>query len=355
MTQQPSLSPKPLFNPKAGIDPKRRRLIGGETTNLMMLSNNKYRWTFPLYKTMMQNFWIPEEISLGQDKLHYERLEDAERDAFDRIISFLVFLDSLQTVNLPNINDYVTLPEVNLLLNIQTYQEALHSQSYGYILESVVGAGRQQDIYEIAVTDPFLLKRNSFIAGCYQEFIDAQSPQGFVKVMMANYILEGIYFYAGFSFFYNLARFGRLTGVGTEIKYINRDELTHLSLFQNMFREIRNEEPQLFTPALEEELREMMRTAVEHEIEWGLYAIGDRIQGLNSRLIEDYIKYLSNFRLEALGLEPLYPENSEDPLPFIRQFTQFNQTKTDFFEEKVINYAKGGGDLQLDELNDLDL
>ncbi|MFC0213707.1 ribonucleotide-diphosphate reductase subunit beta [Paenibacillus chartarius] len=354
-TGQGRLEPKALFNPKAGIDPAQRRLIGGETTNLMMLSNNKYKWSFPLYKTMMQNFWIPEEISLGQDKLHYERLDEAERDAFDRIISFLVFLDSLQTVNLPNINDFVTLPEVNLLLNIQTYQEALHSQSYGYILESVVGANRVQGIYEIAVTDPFLLKRNGFIAGCYQEFIDHQSPEGFVKVMMANYILEGIYFYAGFSFFYNLARFGRLTGVGTEIKYINRDELTHLSLFQNMFRELRLEEPGLFTPELEEELRGMMKTAVEHEIEWGQYAVGDRIQGLNSRLIAEYIQYLSNFRLQALGLEPLYPEADRDPLPFIRQFTQFNQTKTDFFEEKVINYAKGGGDLQLDELDELDL
>jgi ribonucleoside-diphosphate reductase beta chain len=350
-----TLQPKALFNPGADISEASRRLIGGETTNLMMLSNNKYRWSFPLYKTMMQNFWIPEEISLGQDKLHYDRLEPAERETFDKVISFLVFLDSLQTVNLPNINEFVTLPEVNLLLNIQTYQEALHSQSYGYILESIVGGERQREIYEIAIKDPFLLKRNRYIADCYQEFIEAQSESGFAKVMMANYILEGIYFYAGFSFFYNLARFGKMTGVGTEIKYINRDELTHLALFQNMFRELRTECPAIFTPAFEEELREMMKRAVEHEIEWGEYAFGDRIQGLNTGLIRDYIHYLSNFRLEAIGLTPLYPDAVEDPLPFIRQFTQFNQTKTDFFEEKVINYAKGGSDLDLDALDDLEL
>ncbi|KIL35104.1 ribonucleotide-diphosphate reductase subunit beta [Cohnella kolymensis] len=350
-----TLNPKALFNPDADTRESGRTLIGGETTNLMMLSNNKYRWSFPLYKTMMQNFWIPEEISLGQDKLHYDRLEPAERETFDKVISFLVFLDSLQTVNLPNINEYVTLPEVNLLLNIQTYQEALHSQSYGYILESIVGAQRQREIYEIAIKDPYLLRRNRYIADCYQEFIDEQTEKGFAKVMMANYILEGIYFYAGFSFFYNLARFGKMTGVGTEIKYINRDELTHLALFQNMFRELRSECPGIFTPAFEEELRDMMRRAVAHEIEWGEYAFGDRIQGLNSGLIRDYIRYLSNFRLEAIGLTPLYPEEVEDPLPFIRQFTQFNQTKTDFFEEKVINYAKGGSDLDLDALDDFEL
>jgi len=350
-----TLTAKPLFNPNADPSYEKRRLIGGETTNLMMLSRNKYGWTYPLYKTMLQNFWIPEEISLGQDKMHYEKLDPAEQEAFNKIISFLVFLDSLQTVNLPNINDYVTLPEVNLLLSIQTYQEAIHSQSYGYILESIVGPEEQETIYQIAIKDPFLLKRNGYIADCYQEFIDRQSESGFAKVMMANYILEGIYFYAGFSFFYNLARFGKLTGVATEIKYINRDELTHLALFQNMFRELRKERPHLFTPALEEELRAMMKQAVEHEIEWAGYAIGDRIQGLSRMLIQEYIQYLSNFRLRAIGLEPLYPEATVDPLPFIRQFTNFNQTKTDFFEEKVINYAKGGQDLDLDALDELDL
>jgi ribonucleoside-diphosphate reductase beta chain len=350
-----TLQQKPLFNPQADTSFDKRKLIGGETTNLMMLSNNKYKWSYPLYKTMMQNFWIPEEISLGQDKMHYEKMDDTERETFNKIISFLVFLDSLQTVNLPNINDYVTLPEVNLLLNIQTYQEALHSQSYGYILESIVGAEKQKEIYDIAIQDPFLLKRNKYIADCYQEFIDNQSETGFAKVMMANYILEGIYFYAGFSFFYNLARFGKLTGVGTEIKYINRDELTHLALFQNMFRELRRENPYIFSISFEEELRIMMKKAVEHEIEWAAYALGDRIQGLTMPLIGDYIKYLSNFRLDAIGLIPLYPEISQDPLPFIKQFTNFNQTKTDFFEEKVINYAKSGSDLDLDGLDDLDL
>lgn len=348
-----ALQKKKLFNPNANVNYDTRRLIGGESTNLMELSDNKYNWTFKLYRAMMNNFWIPEEVSLSNDTMQYEsNLTDYERESFDKIISFLVFLDSMQTVNLPNINDFVTLPEVNLLLNIQTYQEALHSQSYGYILETVVSAEKRKQIYDIAIKDPYLLKRNKYIADCYQEFLDNQSEQGFAKVMMANYILEGIYFYAGFSFFYNLARNGKMTGVGTEIKYINRDELTHLVLFQNMFRELRNENPEIFTKQFEEELRNMMKQAVEYEIEWGSYAIGNRIQGLSVDLIERYIKYLSNFRLRAIGLEPLYPHIDKDPLPFVQRFTDFNQTKTDFFEERPINYAKGA--VNLDELDDID-
>jgi ribonucleoside-diphosphate reductase beta chain len=349
------LESKPLFNPSADTTLSKRRLIGGETTNLMILSNNKYNWSYKMYEAMMANFWKPEEISLGQDSMQYDNLTDDERDTFDRIISFLVFLDSLQTVNLPNINDFITMPEVNLLINIQTYQEAIHSQSYGYILESIVGAERTQKIYDISLTDPFLLKRNKYIVDYYQEFVEEQTVKGFAKVCMANYILEGIYFYAGFSFFYNLARFGKMTGVGTEIKYINRDELSHVALFQNMFRELRRENGEIFTAEFELELRNMMKEAVEHEIEWAEYAIGDKIQGLNTNLIGQYIKYLSNFRLDAIGLNPIYPEIIEDPLPFIKQFTNFNQTKTDFFEEKVINYAKSSSNLNLNDLDDFDL
>lgn len=350
-----NLEQKKIFNPTADSSFSKRLLIGGETTNLMILSNNKYKWSYKMYETMMGNFWKPEEISLGQDKMQYENLPKHERETFDKIISFLVFLDSLQTVNLPNINDYVTLPEVSLLLNIQTYQEAIHSQSYGYILESVVGAERTRQIYDIALTDPFLIKRNKYIVDYYQDFIENGSEKGFVKVCMANYILEGIYFYAGFSFFYNLARFGKMTGVGTEIRYINRDELTHVALFQNIFRELRNEKSEIFTEEFELELRNMMREAVEHEIEWAEYAIGDKIQGLTTNLIGRYIKYLSNFRLDAIGLKPIYPEIKEDSLPFIKQFTNFNQTKTDFFEEKPINYTKSSVALKLDDLDDIEL
>ncbi|MGE6227586.1 ribonucleotide-diphosphate reductase subunit beta [Paenibacillus chitinolyticus] len=329
-----------LFNPDADTSLENRLLISGETTHMMILSDNKYPWSNKLYQTMMGNFWIPEKITLTADKQQYALLSKDEQAAYDKIISFLIFLDSLQTKNLPNIGEFVTLPEINLLLTIQQYQEALHSQSYGYILESVASPEKKAEIYKIAINDKFLRSRNKYIVDHYQEFINNQSERGFVKVMMANYLLEGIYFYAGFTFFYNLARNGKMTGTAQEIKYINRDELTHLALFQGMFRELRKERPELFDAALEAELADMMRSAVEHEIEWGAYAIGDRIQGLSAESIAQYIKYLSNFRMKRIGLDPLYQEVVDDPFPWVERFTDFNGAKTDFFEEDVINYSK---------------
>lgn len=343
---------KLLFNENGDRDYGKRRIFGGNSTNIMELTNNKYDWAGKLYRTMMNNFWIPEEIALSSDSRQYSELSEKERDSFDKVICFLVFLDSIQTFNLPNINDYVTAPEVNLLLTIQAYQEAIHSQSYGYILESVVPAEKRKPIYDLWRTDEHLYKRNKYIADIYQEFVDHQSDRGFVKTCMANFILEGLYFYSGFSFFYNLARRGFMTGVGTEIKYINRDELTHLALFQNMFREMRKESPEIFTPQFNEELREMMRGATEQEVEWGQYVIGDEIDGLNKNLIEQYIKYIANQRLKSIDLDPLYPNITVNPMPWIDNFTNFNQVKTDFFEEKVINYSKSSN-LNLDDLDDL--
>jgi ribonucleoside-diphosphate reductase beta chain len=347
-----SLKPKKLFNPSAKIENEKRKLINGETNGIMMLSNNKYDWSFKLYKHMMGNFWIPEEESLASDLLEYKTsLTKYERMTYDKVISFLVFLDSLQTANLPNIGSYITLSEINLLITIQGFQEAVHSQSYGYILDSIIPE-RKQEVYDIAVTDEHLIKRNKLIADYYEEFIEHQSPRGFVKVCMANYLLEGLYFYAGFAFFYNLARNKKMTGTAIEIRYINRDELSHLALFQNIFKELRKENKELFADgSLDKELTEMMRGAVEHEIEWAKYAIGNNIQGLNDEILERYIKFLSNQRMHKINLTPLYPEITEDPLPFIAQYTNF--VKTDFFEQKVTDYVKGG--LKLDEVKEIDL
>lgn len=134
---------------------------------------------------------------------------------------------------------------------------------------------------------------------------------------MANYILEGIYFYSGFMFFYNLERNGKMPGSAQEIRYINRDENTHLWLFRNIIKELQNENPELFTEEVKNELRNMMKIGVEQEILWGHYVIGDKIQGINKQLIENYIKYLGNKRLKEINLLPLFKEQDKNPASWV--------------------------------------
>ena len=315
-------------------------IINGNTTNLREWNRVKYNWSNTMYRTMLNNFWVPEEIALNEDVKQFPHLTDGERNAFDKIISFLNFLDSVQSENLPNLSRYITASEVSSLINIQTFQEEIHAQSYSYILDTVTNPITRDKIYDMWREDEHLLNRNKFIAGIYEEFNQNPTQHNFLKVIMANYILEGIYFYSGFSFFYTLARQGKMTATSTIFKYINRDEITHLVLFQNIIKEIKTENPNIFTKDLEEELRQMMKTGVEHEIYWGQYVTNNEILGLNNDLIDRYIKYLSNLRLRAIGLEPLYNDITQNPMSWIESFSKINNTKTDFFEAKVLNYTK---------------
>ena len=333
---------KPLFNPGGDTEVRLRRMIGGNTTNLNDFNNMRYTWVSGWYRQAMNNFWIPEEINLSQDVKDYPNLPAPERTAYDKILSFLVFLDSIQTANLPCIGEYITANEVNLCLSIQTFQECVHSQSYSYMLDTICSPTQRDDILYQWKTDEHLLRRNTFIGDLYNEFQKQKDAFTLLKVMMANYILEGVYFYSGFMFFYTLARNGKMPGSAQEIRYINRDENTHLWLFRNIILELQKENPELFTPENIEVLRGMLEEGVRQEVAWGHYVIGDDIPGLTKGMVTDYIKYLGNLRWAGLGYGTLYEGYDSEPenMAWVSQYSNANMVKTDFFEAKSTAYAK---------------
>ncbi|CDM69790.1 Ribonucleoside-diphosphate reductase subunit beta [Clostridium bornimense] len=334
-----TLNRRPLFNEQGDTETAKKRMINGNTTNLNDFNNMKYTWVSDWYRQAMNNFWIPEEINLAGDLKQYQTLSDSERTAYDKILSFLIFLDSIQTANLGNISNYITASEVNLCLTIQAYQEAIHSQSYSYMLDTICSPEKRNEILYQWKDDPILLNRNKFIGDQYNKFLDEPTHKNLLRTIMANYILEGIYFYSGFMFFYNLERNGKMSGSSQEIRYINRDENTHLWLFRNIINELKIEEPELFTDKLKNELTEMLKTGVENEIEWGKYVIGNNIQGINEKLIDQYIKYLGDLRLKGIGLDPVYNIDT-NPAPWVDHLSNANSVKTDFFEAKSTAYAK---------------
>ncbi len=335
---------KKLFNEAGDIELSKRRIINGNTTNLNDFNNIKYAWTSEWYRQAMNNFWIPEEINLGQDVKDYRILDEDEKVAYDKILSFLIFLDSIQTANLPTVGDYITANEINLCLTIQAFQEAVHSQSYGYILDSVCSPEEREAILYQWRDDEFLLERNKFIGDQYNAFYENDEIDNFMQTLIANYILEGIYFYSGFMFFYNLGRNGKMLGTAQEIRYINRDENTHLWLFRQIILDLKEEEPQLFTEDRVETYKAMLKKGVEHEIKWGQYVLGDKISGLTMENIEDYIKYLGNRRCKDLGFGKLYPgyDNEPENMKWVSEYSDPNLIKTDFFEAKSTAYAKAG-------------
>ncbi len=337
-----TLKRRPLFNPEGDTEVRLRKMVGGNTTNLNDFNNMKYSWVSGWYRQAMNNFWVPEEINLGVDVKDYPMLTEAERRAYDKILSFLVFLDSIQTANLPSVGEYITANEVNLCLSIQTFQEAVHSQSYSYMLDTICEPQKRMEVLYQWKDDKHLLERNTFIGRLYNKFQEEKSMEAFTRTLIANYILEGIYFYSGFMFFYNLGRNHKMPGSAQEIRYINRDENTHLWLFGSIIHELMKEEPEMFTKSKIDDYRDMIWEGCEQEIRWGAYVIGDDIQGLTKEMISDYIMYLGNLRCSALGFPPIYDGHEEEPesMKWVSQYSNANMIKTDFFEARSTAYAK---------------
>jgi ribonucleoside-diphosphate reductase beta chain len=328
-----------MFNPLGNDDVSVRSIIKGSTTGLFNLNAVKYPWAKSLYQVMVGNFWLPEKVSgLKDDARDFaSTLSTDEQRAYKGILSFLIFLDSIQTVNLPHFSDYITSPEVNLLLSIQAYQEAIHSQSYATILESVVSAEDRDEIYYFWRENPILLERNQYIGQIYQDFIDTPTDANFFRGIVANFLLEWLYFYNGFAFFDTLVDTMKMPATGRMIAYIRRDELTHVTIFSNILREIKREFPEIYD---QDVIIEMAKTAVEQEISWSSFILGNKIPGINGESTEDYTKWLANQRLNMLGIAPIFPEAISNPYKHLDRLQDPNADKGNFFETTVINYTQ---------------
>ncbi|RDU73482.1 ribonucleotide-diphosphate reductase subunit beta [Helicobacter aurati] len=330
---------KLIYNPQSNEVVNERRIFGGNPTAIFELNKIKYQWAYNTWRIMLANTWFPEEVNMNQDRRDYElNLSAQEKQGYDRALAQLIFMDSLQTNNLiDNINPYITSPEINLVLVRQAYEESLHAQSYAVMVDSI--SANTDDIYNMWRSDKRLRGKNDYIANVYMDLAKSPTEINLLKAMYANQILEGIYFYSGFSFFYTLARSGRMLNSAQMIRFIQRDEVTHLSIFQNMIKSLQNEREDLFTAQLAEEVIEMFRKAVDIESSWGEYITQGQILGLTSQIIRDYIEYLADKRLNAVGLPRIYKKNN--PIKWVDDYAQFNDQRTNFFEAKVTNYSKG--------------
>ena len=149
--------------------------------------------------------------------------------------------------------------------------------------------------------------------------------------------MEGLYFYNGFAFFDTLADHQKMKATDRMINYIRRDELTHVTLFTNILKEIKKEFPTMFD---EKSIYDMFTIAVNQEIKWSQHILGNNILGINEKTIEAYTKWLANDRLRLLGLAPLYPEATENPYKHLERLQDNNIDKGNFFESTVTNYTQ---------------
>jgi ribonucleoside-diphosphate reductase beta chain len=315
-------------------------IINGKSSNVLNWDDVRFRWAFPLYKNMLANFWTPFEVNMGGDiKQWGATLSEDEKETFARIIGLLAFLDSIQTDYSGKVADYLTDSSLTALMAILAQQEVVHQHSYSYVLSSLVPKHKQDEIFEYWKHDTVLRERNDFIAKGYENFTEEPTAEELLKSIVYDVILEGLFFYASFAFFYDLARQGKMSGTSTMINYINRDEQLHVTLFTNIFKEILNENPELNTPELRSFVYETFAQAVELEVKWGHYIIGEKFDGIDGNDLEEYVKFTANKRLGQLGFEKYY-DDAHNTMRWIQYFENIDDSKADFFEQKPRQYTK---------------
>lgn len=319
---------KKVFNEYGSDATGDRLIVGGNSTGIMNLNSIKYKWATNLLNIMQNNFWLPQKVSLVESKTTLKELTEAEMKAVKNTLSFLIALDSMQVNNLPMLSDYITAPEVSALFTVQAYQELVHSQSYQYILQELFPNLEREEIYNYWRTNPLLLERNKTIAKLYQAFADDPTRDNYKLALAADFVLEGIYFYNGFNLFYQLASRNKLVEPAAIIKYIENDEVTHVSFMNFLIKDMFDEDDMKM-------LEGVIREAVEQEIMWGHEIYGDNILGISKQSTESYVKWMANQRAKLVGLGVLYKGFSVNPYAHLDQ-----AKKENFFESTVTQYSQ---------------
>ena len=319
---------------------KATAIFGGEASGILNWNDIAHPHFYTLRQRIRSLFWTANEVDMTQDVKQFSSLTKEEQSAFLKIIGLLATLDGPQTVIAMKIADFTTDPSVKSILATIADQESEHNHSYAYVLSSVTNLDKQMEAFEMGRTDEVLMKRNERIVDVYNEFAENPTIETVLKAMVYTTLLEGLFFYSGFAFFYNLARHQKMVGTSTMISYINRDELQHGKAISDIFRAALAENPEYNTDEFTEWIYDQFRHSVEQEVIWSRYVLAG-IDGLELEEMEGYIKYRANKMLRMLGLSEIYPEFTDNPMKWSRAYVDnFDDTKTDFFEQTSRQYVK---------------
>lgn len=319
---------------------KATALFGGKSSGILNWNDLAYPHWYKTYKRLLGNYWQSDEVNMSNDVKQFSSLSEKEQETYLKIISLLATLDSSQTRTILLTSLYATDPAVHSIMAVIAQQEAVHNESYSYILSSVVPLDKQNKAFDIGRTDPVLLKRNQHLIKHYNQFVECPTVESIVKTLVYSTLLEGLFFYSGFAFFYNLARQNKMVGTSTMISYINRDELEHGRFIAELIRATLAENPELNTVTLSNWIYAQFEESVDLEIEWSKYVLHD-LEGIHLEEMAGFIKYRANKMLRMIGLSEYYPDYVQNPMNWMSAYVDnFDGTKTDFFEQKSRSYTK---------------
>jgi len=324
-------------------------IINNTKTDPNKILPMRYLWAREHYKNGVANNWTPEEISMQKDVEQWKDpqfLTPDERRLILWNMGFFATAESLTANNLVlAVYRHVTNPECRQYLLRQAYEEAVHTDTFIYCCDSL--GLDPEHIYKMYETIPSIAEKDNFVINLTKSIFDPTfeikdhlSLQMFLHDLIGYYvIMEGIFFYAGFAMMLSLKRQNKMVGIGEQFDYIMRDESIHLAFGCDLINTIKAENPAVWTPAFQAEITDLIKKAVELEALYAYDACPRGLLGIGADQFVNYVKHVTDRRLERIGLSAIY--HLENPFPWLSQSTDLSKEKN-FFESRVTEYRTGG-------------
>jgi ribonucleoside-diphosphate reductase beta chain len=321
-----------------------KRLINCTQVDVNQLMPLKYKWAWEHYLNGCANHWMPTEVSMAKDIETWKSnlLSDGERLVIMRNLGFFSTAESLVANNIVlAIFKHVTNPEARQYLLRQSFEEAIHTHTFHYIVESLaLNPGEIFNMYNeieaIKKKDFFEMKLTEGILDPHFTTETTEGARKFLENLIGYYvIMEGIFFYSGFAMILSLHRQNKMTGIGEQFQYILRDETIHLNFGIDLINGIKEENPAVWTNEFQQYIIGLIDHAVELEISYAQDCLPKGVLGLTNKMFEDYVGYIADRRLERIGLPAKY--KTKNPFPWMSEVIDLGKEKN-FFETRVTEY-----------------
>ena len=315
----------------------------------------KYDWAWQKYLDGSANHWMPEEIPMHDDIKVWndpKALTEDERKIVEVNLGFFSTADSLVANNLVlAVYKHITNPECRQYLLRQAFEEAIHTHAYTYCVQSLgLDEGKIFNMYReipaVATKAEWALPFTQSLGDPTFRTGTKENNQRLLRDLIAFYVVfEGIFFYVGFTQILSMGRRNLLTGVAQQFQYILRDESMHMNFGIDVINQIKAENPELWSEQFQSEMIDLIKKGVDLETRYAYDTMPKPILGMNSKLFEEYIKFIANRRFIQIGLPEQYP-GATNPFEWMSEIMDLKKEKN-FFETRVTEY-KTGGQLKFD-------
>ncbi|MBN3491833.1 class Ia ribonucleoside-diphosphate reductase subunit beta [Vibrio neptunius] len=357
----------------------------GQSVNVARYDQQKFEIFEKLIEKQLSFFWRPEEVDVSSDRIDFNKLPEHEKHIFISNLKYQTLLDSIQGRS-PNVAllPLVSLPEVETWIETWSFSETIHSRSYTHIIRNIVNDPGL--VFDDIVENEHILKRAEDISHYYDDLIQMTNDyhrygEGtktingkevkvslhdlkkklYVCLMSVN-ALEAIRFYVSFACSFAFAERELMEGNAKIIKLIARDEALHLTGTQHMINLLRNGQDDFSFMQIAEECKQecfdLFKAAAEQEKEWAEYLFKDgSMIGLNKDILCQYVEYITNIRMQAVGLDAAYPEATSNPIPWINAWLSSDNVQVAPQEAEISSYLVGqiDSDVRADDFKDFEL